>query len=287
MLNIFKPQNMKSIYLSIALFVCTLTYSQVETPQPSPLAHYNQDVGLTNIKIDYSRPSVKGRVIFGDLVPYGKLWRTGANQSTTITFEHDVVFGSNAVKKGTYELFTIPNPNQWEIILYNDEGSNGNPDPIEEDKVVARVNTESKTSAAVESFTLSLGNLTNSSADLILQWDKTIVQVPIEVGTDKMVMDSIDKTFNPQPNVNDYYRAASYYLSNNLDLEQAKKWNSKIMETRDALFWVWVQKALIHESLNEMLAAKEAAEKAKKLAKEIGEAQMQFVESQLAPKNLF
>ena len=111
---------MRAFIFTILLFVGCLSYSLINTPRISPAAEVKQMVGLTEIRLEYSRPSMRDRQIFGNLVPFGKVWRTGADNSTKISFENDVIISEKTIKSGTYSIFSIPNKDSWEIIFYSD-----------------------------------------------------------------------------------------------------------------------------------------------------------------------
>ena len=147
---------MKKIILLCAVMIASYTIeAQVKTPQPSPKSNLEQTVGLTNVAIEYSRPSMKGRTIFGDLVPFGKIWRTGANENTTISFSDDVVIDGQTLKKGKYALYTMPKAENWDVIFYSTTDNWGNPDTWDETKVALRTNVKSQMlNKAIESFTI-------------------------------------------------------------------------------------------------------------------------------------
>ncbi|NAS29978.1 DUF2911 domain-containing protein [Flavobacteriaceae bacterium R38] len=258
----------------IAVFLCLMVFgvtlnAQVVTPQPSPLAKIEQKVGLTDVTVVYSRPSMKGRTIFGDLVPYGKVWRTGANANTVITFSDNVKIGGKTLEKGSYAIYTKPNANSWEVLFYNATNNWGNPANWEEDKVVASVSAEVHAIPFdVETFTIDFNNLTNNGAHLEILWEKTYVAVPIEVDTKKAVLASIDKTMKGKPSVNDYYSAAVFYLEEGEDIKQAKKWiDLAIANREEPAFWMYRQKSLIYAKMGDKKGAIAAAKESLALAK--------------------
>lgn len=173
----------------ITLFVCAIMASvalsaQAEKPAASPASELIQTVGLTEVTVVYSRPSVKGRTIFGDLVPFNKIWRTGANARTKITFDKDVTFGGTAVKAGTYAIFTKPSATSWEVYLYTEHDAGGTPQELDESKVAAKVTSQAlKMPMSVETFTITIGDLTDTSASFGILWDTTYVPVKLGVGT--------------------------------------------------------------------------------------------------------
>jgi hypothetical protein len=154
---------MKKLIYAVAFMLATYAIeAQVKTPQPSPKTTVQQVVGLTDVTLDYSRPSAKGRTIFGDLVPFGKLWRTGANYNSLITFSDDVTIEGKVLPKGKYALFTVPKADTWEIIFYKNTDNWGTPEEFKESEVALRANAKPiLTDRRVETFTLSIGRVGN------------------------------------------------------------------------------------------------------------------------------
>ncbi len=258
---------------AVALLLSSTLYvsAQVKAPRPSPSAEMEQTVGHTEIEIEYSRPGKKGRTIFGDLVPYGKLWRTGANMASTIEFNTDITFGGKEVDAGKYALYTIPGEKTWEVFLYNDWKIGGTPDEWEESKIAAKatVNVQ-KRGTALESFRISVENVKNASAELMIEWDMTAVAVPITVPTDDITMKSIERTM-AGPSSRDYASAAAYYLDEKKDMAQAYEWMKKALEMRDDNpYWLLRRKALIEAELGKKEAAIATAKKSLDAAKEAG-----------------
>ena len=226
---------MKKLITLLMVFAVTFTVNaQIETPQPSPSQKMEQKVGLTDVTVEYSRPSMRGRTVFGNLVPYGKLWRTGANQNTMVTFSTDVMIGGKTVKAGSYAIFTTPNKDNWEVVFYSDTNNWGTPQNWDESKVAAKVTAEVyDIPMDIETFTISFDDLTNDSAVLGIMWEKVYVGVKIEVPTDKKVSAAIEKVMNG-PSADDYYAAARYYLESGKDINQAVVWMDKAIEmTKD------------------------------------------------------
>jgi hypothetical protein len=255
---------MKKIIVALALMIASITIeAQVKTPQPSPKATLTQVVGLTDVAIEYSRPSAKGRVIFGDLVPFGELWRTGANANTTISFSEDVIIAGATLKKGKYALYTKPKADSWEVIFYSDTDNWGNPDKWDEAKVALKttVKTESL-NRTVESFTISINNIDNNFAHLEMSWEKTIVALKIEVPTQKAAMASIEKTLNG-PAAGDYFSAAQYFFQSNGDMNKALEYVNKAISMNkagaDVPFWYQRLKSLVQAKLNDKKGAVETA----------------------------
>ena len=258
--------------LLLFTFALTLMFSvdaQIKTPQPSPFSKVEQVVGLTDVTLEYSRPSMNGRTIFGDLVPYGKLWRAGANKNTMITFSDEVVIAGNTLKAGAYAIFITPSEKSWEVIFYSDTNNWGAPKTIDAAKVAAKVKIETmKLPMKVETFTITFDNLTSGSAELGFIWENTMANLKFEVPTAKTVTASIEKVM-AGPSANDYYAAAVYNLSEGKDLEQAKDWMEKAMSmTKDPKFYQLRKQSLIYAALGDkkkaISTAKESLAKAEK-----------------------
>ena len=211
----------KFIYLLLVVFASSFVGAQVKSPQASPKCTLDQMVGLTEVIVDYSRPSAKGRNVFGDLVPFGKLWRTGANANTTVSFSEDVVIGGTTLKKGKYSLYTTPKADNWEVVFYTDTDNWGNPEKWDETKIALKTNVKPEMlNRNVESFTIGINNLDNNFAHLEISWEKTIVAIKFEVPTRKATLASIDKAL-AGPVAGDYFSAAQYYFQANLDTAKA------------------------------------------------------------------
>ena len=258
------------------MFAFTMSYAvnaQINTPAPSPASKLEQKVGLTDVTIEYSRPAMRGRTIFGDLVPYGKVWRTGANARTKVTFSDDVTVGGKTLKAGSYAIFTIPQETKWEVIFYTEHAGGGAPQEIDESKVAARVMADVyPMDMDVQSFTITVDDITNSSAVMGMLWEKAYVPVPFEVPTDKAVMASIDAAL-AGPSANDYYNAAVYYLSEGKDAKKAKEWIDKSMSmTEKPAFWQLRQQSLIYAAAGDKKGAIELAKKSLAASEEAGNA---------------
>lgn len=249
----------KIIFVLTSMIVSYVINAQVKTPAPSPHSVLTQVVGLTDVTVDYSRPSAKGRIIFGDLVPFGKLWRTGANSNTTVSFSDDVIINGTTLKKGKYALYTTPKADMWEVIFYTDNDNWGTPENWDANKVAVLINADPITlSNAVESFTISVGNLTNDSATLDITWEKTMVSVKFAVPTQKTAMASISKTL-AGATAGDYFSAAQYYFQSNDDLNKALDYVNKaitmVKSGEDIPFHHLRLKSLIQAKLGDKVAA--------------------------------
>lgn len=266
---------MKNIMLLVAVFATSiLTFGQIQTPAPSPFSKVEQKVGLTDVTLEYSRPNMRGRTIFGDLVPYGEVWRTGANSRTKITFSDDVMVDGKTLKAGTYAIFTKPAEKSWDVYFYTDADGGGTPETWDESKVAAKVTAEVyPIPMAIETFTIGFDDLTSNSANLGIMWDKAYVPVKIDVPTDKMVSAAIDKTMKG-PGAGDYYAAAVYYLQEGKDINQAKTWIDKaiVMAGDKAPFWQLRQQSLIYAKAGDQKGAIAAAKKSMAAAEAAGNA---------------
>ena len=259
-------------HLKLIILLCSgLAVAQIQTPQPSPSTTLEQVVGLTEVKIEYSRPAMRGRTIMGDLVPYGSLWRTGANKNTTLSFSDPVTVGGQALAAGTYALFTRPGKSLWEVFFYMETENWGTPQEWQSKSVAAVIEVPTQSQAEpVESFTISINELTNTGANIHLSWENTRVTLPLEVPTDEKTMASIKETMKGTPKAGDLYQAAVYYRESGRDLQTAKKWIGKAIEMDPGKYWMFRQQALILADLNEKEAAIKAAQSSLELAEKAG-----------------
>ncbi|MBT8268786.1 MAG: DUF2911 domain-containing protein [Flavobacteriaceae bacterium] len=265
---------MKKLLMLCLVFTFSFTVNgQIETPAPSPFQKIEQVVGLTDVHLEYSRPAMRGRVIFGDLVPFGKVWRTGANSRTKITFGDDVTVGGQKLEAGSYGILTIPQADSWEVIFYSEADGGGAPAQLDEEKIAARVKaTTVAMPMNIDSFTISFDDLTSSSAVLGFMWEKTYVGVEFEVPTDDMVSAAIDRIMSG-PGAGDYYAAAVYYLSEGKDISMAKKWMDKAMSmTENPRFWQLRQQSLIYAKAGDTKGAIELAKRSLAAAEKAGNA---------------
>ena len=252
---------MKKTLLALVVILSSFgSQAQVLTPQPSPKCTLNQMVGLTDVEIEYSRPATKGRNIFGDLVPFGKVWRTGANGNSTISFSEDVVIDGKPLKKGKYALFTLPKVESWEVIFYSKTDNWGNPEVWNEADVALRASVVPEMlNRNIESLTIDISNLDNNFAYLNIAWEKTLVALKFEVPTQKMAQASIDKVL-AGPSAGDYFSAAQFYLQSNGDLTKALTYVNKALElNKQNPFWYTKLKSLIQAKLGDKKGAIETA----------------------------
>tara|TARA_Y100000991_G_scaffold117487_1_gene88664 strand:+ start:39 stop:893 length:855 start_codon:yes stop_codon:yes gene_type:complete len=261
---------MRAIIFTLLLFTVNLSFSQINTPRVSPASEVEQMVGLTEIEIEYSRPSMRGREVFGNLVPFGKVWRTGADNSTKISFDTDVIISGKTIQSGTYSIFSIPNKESWEIIFYSDVELWGVPRDWSENKIVFSSMFDVKKlkkSNTVETFTISFNDLTNNDVNMSISWENTSVDIKIEVPTRSMVQSDINKVLSDNPKSSDYYAAAVFYRQENINLDKALEWMNKAIEMNESpRFWQYRQQSLIMAANDKFADAVDAAKKSLNLA---------------------
>ena len=260
-----------SVLFVFAAFSMVFTAeAQIKTPSASPFSKVEQTVGLTDVHIEYSRPSMKGRTIFGDLVPYGKRWRTGANSATKVTFSKDVTVNGKDLKAGSYALFTTPNATSWDVHFFehttNSAGGYGEATPT-----LTVSATPESTGMNVETFLINVDNLRDDSATLSIVWANTKVPVSIGVHTEKEAMASIEKTL-AGPTAGDYYSAGTYLASKGQDLEKALSYIQKATGGDSPRFWQVKNEAEVLAKLGRHKEAITAAKKSLALATEAGNA---------------
>ncbi|WBA42110.1 DUF2911 domain-containing protein [Hymenobacter canadensis] len=249
------------------------TQAQIATPAASPKSTITQRVGLTDITLTYSRPSVKGRMVFGDstskaIVPYAKRWRTGANQTTTVKFSDDVTVEGKKVPAGEYGLYTVPGKASWKMVLSKNTKQGANVDGFKaEDDVATFMVKPYKTAATVETFTMNFTDLTPATANVDLQWETTGVKFKVAADVEPKVMAQIAEkvTQNASPTPNDLAAAAVYYYDNDKDLKQALAWMQKANE-KEPKFWNVHTEAKIRMKMKDYKGALTAAEQSRTLA---------------------
>jgi Protein of unknown function (DUF2911)/Tetratricopeptide repeat len=254
----------KIIITAAAVFALLSADAQLRTPAPSPTQTIKQDFGLASVELSYSRPAMKGRKVFGDLVPFGKVWRTGANSATTINFGEEVTIGGKKVPAGKYGLLSIPDKNSWTLII-SKQLDVTSPAAYKQDMDVVRVDAKTmKLDDNMESFTMQFANVKPTSCELHIMWENTAVALPITVDVETKVMAQIDQLMNKDNRP--YFNAAMYYLDNGKDLNQALAWFDKAVEAQPTAFWIHHQRANCLAKLGKKEDAKKAAEKSKELA---------------------
>jgi len=256
---------MKKIFWLVGcLAFLTSVHAQLKTPAPSPTQTLKQDFGLGSIEINYSRPAVKGRKVFGDLVPYGAIWRTGANNATTLQFSDEVSIGGVTLAPGKYGLLSIPDKEKWTLII-SKQTDVTSPSAYKPEMDLVRVTASvEKLKYDVENFTIAINDIKPNSCQLSLSWDKTQVNLPITTDIDSKIMSNIAKVM--QGEKPPYYNAAMYYMENGKDLNQALAWFDKAIEATPGAYWVHHQRANCLAKLGKSAEARAAAEKSKELA---------------------
>lgn len=255
---------MKKIFITGALLLAlTAVNAQIRTPQASPHALVEQTVGLTDIKIEYSRPSAKGRSVYGELVPFGRMWRTGANANTIITFSQDVVISGKTLPKGSYALYTQPKADSWDVVFYADTNNWGLPEKYDDKKEALRATVKPEfLSRNVETLSININNIDNDGASLEIAWEKTMIALRIDVPTKQQALKSIE-TVLAGPTANDYFAAAQYYYQSNGDQAKALAWiNSAIEKSskgQEVPFYFLRQKSLIQAKMGDKKGAIETA----------------------------
>ncbi|HXR48070.1 MAG TPA: DUF2911 domain-containing protein [Candidatus Limnocylindrales bacterium] len=269
--------NAKSLLCSLA-FICGLAFVSrspaqtpgVEFPAASPAGTLKQRVGLTDIQVDYSRPGVKDRTIFGGIVPYGQVWRTGANQATRLTFSTPVKLEGHEIPAGTYALFTIPGESEWTIIINKNANQWGAFQYNEKDDVVRfKVTPTMLTDTRVETFTIELNHIRDESAVLMLVWDNIVVPIRLEVEVAGKLVPQIEAAMAAPGKKSDgfYFQAATFYYDHNLDLKKALEWvNAGLADNPRIAFEMFHLKAELLAKLGDKQGAIAAAKQSTELA---------------------
>lgn len=260
--------------LKLVISLCltaTLGLAQISVPAPSPLSTVEQQVGLTDVSVNYSRPSVKGRTIFGDLVPFGEMWRWGANASTKLKTSNDIKVNGHDVPAGTYALYAIPGETEWTIVIHSNTsywGTGGDKYSVDEDLVRFTVKPNKSYPVSTETMTFQFSDLTNDGCNLEFLWENTQVKLQIETNVDDQVMKEIDMKMKGVSSAT-YYQAARYYYDNDKDLAKAYEW-IKLSLVNNEKFWMVRQKALIEAKLGMYKEAIATANLSKTLAETAG-----------------
>ena len=236
-------------------------------PDASPAATVKQRVGLTDIEVNYARPSVKSRTIYGGLVPYGEIWRTGANTATKITFSSDVKLNSAALPAGTYELFTIPGKTEWTVIAHKHMSQWGSYAYDVKNDVARFTVTPTTLANSVESLSIGFSDLRSESATLFISWEKTRVPVKIEVDVVGQIVPQIEAAMAATEGKKPYFASAMFYYDNNLDLKKAAEWMDAAIAERPAQMWMIYRKGLILAKAGDKAGALAAANEALELSK--------------------
>lgn len=252
---------MKKLLIVLAIIMAPfVSEAQVKTPQASPKAYIKQTVGLTDVEVTYSRPGARGRAVFGNLVPFGKLWRTGANENTIISFSDDVVIDGKTLKKGKYALYTIPKIESWEVIFYSTTDNWGLPENWSDANVALKTTVkENALPTPVETFTIGINTLDPNFAFLEIAWENSHVALKFEVPTAKTAIASIEKTL-AGPTANDYFAAAQYVFQSNGNIADARTYVDKSLDmSADKPYFILRLKSLIQAKQGDKKGAIETA----------------------------
>lgn len=268
----------------VFFFVMSMAFAQLKHPKASPAATVFQEVGFTTIKVNYSRPAVRGRKVFGNLpdgkkglVPYGRIWRVGANESTKITVDTDVSVLGNTLAKGTYALYAFPEENEWEIVFHKNTGhwgdgrKNYNP---EEDAFRIKVKPNSEVNFQ-ENFLIAFDNITHNSADMIFSWENTSVSIPILVDTKAKMEEQIAKELQPGPSAQTYYEVARYYVEQEIKYTEALEYLNKALALGGDTYYFYRVKSLAQAALENYEPAIVSAQRSLELAQ--GQGKDEFV----------
>ncbi|MBY0479153.1 MAG: DUF2911 domain-containing protein [Chitinophagaceae bacterium] len=238
----------------------------LKTPQPSTTQTVKQELGLGTVELSYSRPNMKGRKIFGDLVPFDKVWRTGANGATVLTFTDEVTIGGTKIPAGKYGLLTIPSANEWTIII-SKQTDVTSPAAYKQEMDVVRVKAKPMSLPwSFETFGISFENIKDNGCEVMMAWDKTLISFPVTTDVDGKVMKQIENVMKNDSRP--YFAAAAYYAENGKDLNQAIAWFDKAIEQNPKAFWVYYQKAKALAKQGKKAEAMTVSMKSMELAKE-------------------
>lgn len=258
----------KSFLILLTLIIVTSSFAQLKSPNASPRSNITQIIGLVSVNLDYSRPSKKSREIFGGLVPYNKIWRTGANNPTTISFSDYVKINNQLISAGEYHLYSVPTESTLDLVIYEKTDAWGSLPTFDKSKVIARVSSDFiDLPNTVETFTISFENISNNGSTLNIMWDNKLAIYNIDALTKDKMINNINNVMNNNPSSNDYSRAAMYYFEEDIDIEKAMEWINKAYKDSDDLrYWHLRYKALIYEKAGKLNKALEYAESGYKRA---------------------
>jgi len=253
---------------ALAFLFASALSAQIRTPAPSPSASFTQEIGLIEVTAEYSRPGVKGRTIFGDLVPFNEVWRTGANGATKISFSGDVKIEGEELPAGSYAVLTKPGARSWDVHFYTYEGRSWG-SYVEKEPALIVKGDVTTLPISVHNFMITVDNLTDSAGSLEFIWDKTLVSIDIDTEVDAAVMASIKETL-AGPTAGDYYAAGAYLYSSGKDLNTALEYVQKATHSDSPRFWQLRMESEILGKLGRVQDAIKVANKSKALAMEAG-----------------
>jgi len=263
---------MKKIIVSWSLlFACIISFgatAQMSIPALSPLGKVEQTVGITSVSIEYSRPSKKNRRVFPEVVPYGEIWRTGANKNTIIRFDKPIQIQRQEVPAGEYSIFVIPERDRWTVFFYKGTEYRGVPENWDDKSIVLKTEARVKEVRDIETFTISIDDITLNSASLVFSWDHVSASVPFTVLDSKIIEEGIRKTLKSSNKASDFYQAADYYVNSKGDMRQALEWINKALKIGEgkAPYWYFSRKVEILANIGDFKQAVETAEQGMKKA---------------------
>lgn len=248
-----------SFFLSVILF--HFSYSQLQSPDASPRTKIYQKIGLVDINLSYSRPSKKGRVIFGGLVPYNQIWRTGANQASSISFSENIKINNQLIEKGEYHIYSVPKKSGLDLIIYEKTDNWGALLKFDESLIKARVTSKFfDLPSTIETFTISISDISNAGGNLNLSWDNKIAIYKIDVLTREKMVKNIKDVMSSNPTLADYRKAAVYFYQENIEIKKALKWiDIAFKDSDDLKYWQLRYKAIIYERAGKIKKAKKYA----------------------------
>lgn len=259
---------MKKLFTICSLLLATtITQAQVKMPQPSPAQTVKQDFGLASIEVKYSRPLAKGRKIMGDLVPFGQVWRTGANAATLITFNDKVEIDGKKIDSGTYALYSIPNKNNWVIILNKGVKNWGSDGYTADDDVIRFTVKAEEIKNKVESFTIQFADVKPESCDLQILWENTMVSVPIKTDVKSTIKKSLESALQNSEN-KPYWQAMQFYNEWENNPTKALQYAELAVQDNPKAFYMWLYKARLEKATGNKVKAMESSKKSLELAKE-------------------
>ena len=248
-------------------FLSLAVNAQVKMPVLSPAQTIKQDFGIGSIEIKYCRPSVRGRKVFGDLLPYGQLWRTGANAATTIKFTEPVEINGTKIDTGTFALYTIPGEKTWEVII-NKGISNWGTEGYKESEDLARFKVEaSLLKSTVETFTINFSDITPQSCNLQMMWENTALSLKIVASFRDKVKLQIESAMQ-SPDKKPFWQAAQFYYEYEKDYPKALENVNKALEEKSDAYWMWLYKAKIQNDMGDKKSAMESSNHSMELAKQ-------------------
>ena len=258
---------MKRLLLGICFIsAAAFTNAQFKMPAPSPGQTIKQDFALGTIELVYSRPSIKGRKIFGDLVPYNKVWRTGANGSTKIKFTDVVEMNGKRIDTGTYALYTIPGEDMWEVIINKGIGNWGSNGYKESDDIIRFKVPVMRIKPELETFTMQFANVKPESCELHIMWDKTAVSIPIKALIKDRMRTDLEKAMKGDKKP--YFNAAQFYYEFDNNNAKALESIKGAVAANPKAYWMWLYKARIEQAMGDKAAAMASSQKSLELARE-------------------